>query len=96
MEPTSPEGEVLDIVTLSSKGQLALPVEVRERMGLSKGARLMVILAKDGKSVILRTVSIEEVAKSHMWYLSNARRRPGPAKKQEPILDSRPQVESNG
>lgn len=41
----------MEIVTLSSKGQLVLPKSVRERLSLSPGRRLMVSLI-DGKVVL--------------------------------------------
>jgi antitoxin PrlF len=42
-------------LTLSSKGQVAIPKEYRERLGLSKGTRLKISLSPDG-SLIMRPV----------------------------------------
>jgi AbrB family looped-hinge helix DNA binding protein len=36
-----------NVVRLSSKGQLTLPVEVRRKLGLRRGARLLVTLDRD-------------------------------------------------
>jgi AbrB family looped-hinge helix DNA binding protein len=46
-------------VTLTSKGQITIPKEIREKLGLKKGDKL-VLLEKDG-NVILRKVSLEEI-----------------------------------
>ncbi len=45
--------------TLTSKGQITIPKEIREKLGLQKGDKL-VLLEKDG-NVILRKVSLEEI-----------------------------------
>ena len=45
--------------TLTSKGQITIPKEIREKLGLKKGDKL-VLLEKDG-NVILRKVSLEEI-----------------------------------
>lgn len=36
-----------NVVRLSSKGQLTLPAEIRRKLGLETGARLLVFLARD-------------------------------------------------
>ena len=45
--------------TLTSKGQITIPKENREKLGLKKGDKL-VLIEKDG-NVILRKVSLEEI-----------------------------------
>ena len=45
--------------TLTSKGQITIPKEIREKLGLKKGDKL-VLIEKDG-NVILRKVSLEEI-----------------------------------
>jgi AbrB family looped-hinge helix DNA binding protein len=45
------------IVTVSSKGQVVLPVELRDRLGLSAGAKLEVLAEADGLHLkIVRSV----------------------------------------
>ena len=45
--------------TLTSKGQITIPKEIREKLDLKKGDKL-VLIEKDG-NVILRKVSLEEI-----------------------------------
>ena len=45
--------------TLTSKGQITIPKEIREKLGLKKGDKL-VLVEKNG-NVILRKVSLEEI-----------------------------------
>jgi len=45
--------------TLTSKGQITIPKEIREKLGLKKGDKL-VLIEKDG-NLILRKVSLEEI-----------------------------------
>lgn len=45
--------------TLTSKGQITIPKEIREKLELKKGDKL-VLVEKDG-NVILRKVSLEEI-----------------------------------
>ncbi|MBS3792015.1 AbrB/MazE/SpoVT family DNA-binding domain-containing protein [Candidatus Bipolaricaulota bacterium] len=45
--------------TLTSKGQITIPKEIREKLGLKKGDKL-VLIERDG-NVILRKVSLEEI-----------------------------------
>jgi antitoxin PrlF len=46
------------IVTVSSKGQVVLPAELRDRLGLSAGAKLEVISEPDGVHLrVVRSVS---------------------------------------
>ena len=45
--------------TLTSKGQITIPKEIREKLDLKKGDKL-VLVEKDG-NVILRKVSLEEI-----------------------------------
>lgn len=39
-------------LTISSKGQVAIPKEYRERLGLSKGTRIRISLSPDGSLVM--------------------------------------------
>lgn len=45
--------------TITSKGQITIPKEIREKLELKKGDKL-VLVEKDG-NVILRKVSLEEI-----------------------------------
>lgn len=45
--------------TLTSKGQVTIPKELREKLGLQQGDKL-VLVEEDG-NIILRKVSLEEV-----------------------------------
>ncbi len=47
-------------VTVSVKGQLVLPVEVRRRMKIEPGTRLKVELSADGQAVTLRHPTAEK------------------------------------
>ncbi|MFP4202481.1 MAG: AbrB/MazE/SpoVT family DNA-binding domain-containing protein, partial [Candidatus Acetothermia bacterium] len=50
---------MINTATLTSKGQITIPKEIREKLGLKKGDKL-VLIEKDG-NVILRKVSLEEI-----------------------------------
>ena len=59
------------MVTVSSRGQIAIPAEVRDRMELEKGSKLLVV--SEGDTVLLRKIdesameaSLEEILKP-MW-----------------------------
>jgi AbrB family looped-hinge helix DNA binding protein len=43
------------IVTLSTKGQLVIPAEIRTKLGIHPGTRIAVIL--EGNRIVLRPVS---------------------------------------
>jgi antitoxin PrlF len=62
----------MEITTMSSKGQMVIPVEVREDLGLSKGMKLMVI--SDGINMLVKQVMTPKlgtfrdlVEKSRRW-----------------------------
>lgn len=40
-------------VTITEKGQLAIPVELRRELGVEKGDQLLVMKRKDGKGINL-------------------------------------------
>ncbi|MGA0339027.1 MAG: AbrB/MazE/SpoVT family DNA-binding domain-containing protein, partial [Vulcanococcus sp.] len=40
-------------VTLSSKGQLTIPRQLRESLGLTPGTRLMVSVDQDGRLILV-------------------------------------------
>ena len=43
----------MDIVTLSSKGQLTIPRQMREALGLAPGARLQASIDRHGRLVLV-------------------------------------------
>lgn len=50
--------------TLTSKGQLTVPKEIRDRLGLAPGDRVEFVPGEDGRGVVMRkrrTLSLEEV-----------------------------------
>lgn len=61
----------VEMVTVSSRGQIAIPADVRNRMELEKGSKLLVV--SEGDTILLRKIdesaveaSLEEVLKP-MW-----------------------------
>jgi len=52
-----------DMVKVSSKGQIIIPKELRERLGVRTGEKLLV-LSRDGEILLRKTqgISIEEIA----------------------------------
>ena len=48
-------GEVLSTTKLSSKGQVVIPEEVREAMGLEPGVQFVVVY--EGDSIMLKVIS---------------------------------------
>jgi AbrB family looped-hinge helix DNA binding protein len=53
----------MESVTVSVKGQVVLPVEVRRRMKIEPGTRLKVELSADGQAVTLRHPSAEKTSR---------------------------------
>ncbi len=41
------------MITITDKGQIAIPVELRKELQINKGDKLMVIKRKDGKGINL-------------------------------------------
>ncbi|MDY6776177.1 MAG: AbrB/MazE/SpoVT family DNA-binding domain-containing protein [Halobacteria archaeon] len=61
----------VDMVTVSSRGQISIPVDVRREIGLDEGSKLLVV--SEGDSILLRKIdestveeSVEDVLKP-MW-----------------------------
>ena len=50
-------GSTMDIMTVTSKGQVVIPAKIRKRYGLSKGARLCI--EEHGDELILRPLTPE-------------------------------------
>lgn len=48
--------------TLTSKGQITVPKEVREQLRLKPGDRVEIYVDHDGRAVIERTLTLEELA----------------------------------
>ena len=55
--------EIEDIIKVSSKGQIVIPREVRKKLGVKGGEKLLV-LTRDGDILLRKTkkISIEEIA----------------------------------
>jgi len=47
--------------TITSKGQIAIPKEVRDRLRLKPGDRVEIYVEPDGRAVIERTLKLEEL-----------------------------------
>jgi AbrB family looped-hinge helix DNA binding protein len=56
--------QIEDIIKVSSKGQIVIPREVRKKLGMRGGEKLLV-LTRDGDILLRKTsqVSIEDIAK---------------------------------
>jgi antitoxin PrlF len=48
--------------TITSKGQITIPKEVRDRLGLKPGDRVEIHVDPEGRAVIERTLSLEELS----------------------------------
>ena len=44
--------KTMEVTTISSKGQVVIPADIRQEMGLSSGAKLMVLT--DGDNLLLK------------------------------------------
>ncbi|MGA3112518.1 MAG: AbrB/MazE/SpoVT family DNA-binding domain-containing protein [Candidatus Bathyarchaeia archaeon] len=55
--------QIEDIIKVSSKGQIVIPREVRKKLGVKGGEKLLV-LTRDGDILLRKTkkISIEEIA----------------------------------
>jgi antitoxin PrlF len=61
----------IEMVTVSSRGQVSIPAEVRRELGLEKGSKLLVVA--EGESILLKKIdgsmldkSLEEILQP-MW-----------------------------
>lgn len=57
-------GEKIEIATVSSRGQICIPNDIREDMGLQEGSKVIFVLSDD--SLIMKKVnmkSFEEITK---------------------------------
>ena len=50
----------IEMVTLSSRGQVCIPNDIREEMGLKEGSKILFVLT--GDSLIMKKVSMETFA----------------------------------
>lgn len=53
---------MLDVITMSSKGQFVVPREIREEMGLEKQDKFVIVHDKD--SILLKRINREEANKA--------------------------------
>ncbi len=56
--------QIEDVIKVSPKGQIVIPKEIRKKLGVRSGEKLLV-LTRDGDILLRKTqeVSIEEIAK---------------------------------
>jgi AbrB family looped-hinge helix DNA binding protein len=52
----------IDVVTVSSRGQVSIPADVRRELGLEEGAKLLVV--SQGDNILLKKVDESFVEKS--------------------------------
>lgn len=52
--------EVIEMGTISSKGQVAIPSQIREEMGLEEGSKVLFVLAED--TLLIKRVSTKTFA----------------------------------
>jgi len=57
----------MDVITLSSKGQLVVPRNIREEMGLEKEDKFVVV--HDKNSILLKRIKREEAKKAMLKLL---------------------------
>ena len=47
---------ILEVTSLSTKGQIVIPQEIREKLGLEPGTKLIVI--QEGDSILLKPITL--------------------------------------
>jgi AbrB family looped-hinge helix DNA binding protein len=61
----------VEIVKLSSKGQLVLPLAIRKRFGIGKGERLMIV--EEGGTIVVRPLKqMKENIEEEIYLMSRA------------------------
>jgi len=50
--------KIIELGRISSRGQIAIPIEIRRRLGIEDGEKVMFIL--EGDRIIIRKVNIEK------------------------------------
>ena len=77
---------MVELVTMSSKGQIVVPKELRESLGLAKGANFAIFGKED--TLILKKVDVpsakEAFAKIHKWGTQLAKKKEW---KEEHVMD---------
>ena len=53
-------GTMVNVVIVDDKGRVVIPREVRERLGLSKGSRLLLV-ELGGDTIVLRKLDVKRV-----------------------------------
>ena len=53
----------LDVTTMSSKGQVVIPTDIRKELGLSTGAKFMVLT--DGSNLLLKPLQTPKLQAFH-------------------------------
>ena len=49
--------EIIEMGTLSSRGQLVIPTDIRENMGLEEGSKVLFVLSND--SLLIKRVNMQ-------------------------------------
>ena len=52
--------EIIEMGTISSRGQIAIPNDIRKEMGLKDGSKVLFLLSED--SLLVKKVSVESFA----------------------------------
>ena len=52
--------EIIEMGTVSSRGQICIPNDIRENMGLKEGSKILFVLSDD--SLIIKKVSMQSFA----------------------------------
>ena len=65
-EPIKKHIELAGTVTLGPKGQVVIPIDVREKMKITPGDKLIALYMSDKKSVVLITEEQAQVFVTHM------------------------------
>ena len=52
--------EIIEMGTISSRGQIAIPNDIRKEMGLKEGSKVLFLLSED--SLLVKKVSVESFA----------------------------------
>ena len=56
VEPSRMDDELIDVARVSEKGQVVIPKEIRDRLAIKEGTRLLVISTED--AVILQKIEL--------------------------------------
>lgn len=63
--------EKVEVTSMSSKGQIVIPIEIREKLGIGEGDKFVVIGGKD--TIILKRIMAAEIMQKFDIMLKKAR-----------------------